>query len=60
MRTHRPKLNSNFKEDNLLCLDGINLDKIEHQSIKEELNSDKDSVYSGVLLSNNLKSNYNI
>lgn len=57
MRTHRPKLTANFKEDNHACLDGVTLEKIEYQSIKEELNSDKDSVYSGILLTNNLKSN---
>jgi len=55
MTTPRPKKTINFEEDNLSSMNTLVKDK-EEKSQKEEINSDKDSVYSGVLLLNNLKS----
>lgn len=58
MKTFRPNLNSNFEEDKHSCMDKLVIEKFDKKSVKEEVNSDKDSVYSNVLLVNNLKSKF--
>lgn len=51
----RPKLKQTFKEDKCNNENNEHKDK---QSIKEEINSDNDSIYSNLLLISNLKSKF--
>jgi len=57
MKSMRPRLQSYFQEDNFPCMDQLVENKQEKDINEEDVyNSDKDSVYSGILLLNNLKS----